>query len=182
MPKQFQFGILYPKFLSLLANQIIMNVIHEGRNVKKFRELLGLNQQELSDKLGPGWSQKKVSLLEGKPEIDPPILYKAGLLKHSNLKSSDHSKGQYVNGGFHTNGIENFWSLLKRGIIGIFHQVSPQHLQRYCDEFAARYNTRKIKDNERFEYYIQRSEGRLTYNRLIGKELPPSIFLQMMEE
>jgi transposase-like protein len=93
----------------------------------------------------------------------------------------DHSAGQYVNSGFHTNGIENFWSLLKRGIIGIFHQVSPQHLQRYCDEFAARYNTRKIKDNERFEYYVQRSEGRLTYNRLIGKELPPSLFPQMME-
>jgi hypothetical protein len=94
----------------------------------------------------------------------------------------DHSAGQYVNGGFHTNGIENFWSLLKRGIIGIFHQVSPQHLQRYCDEFAARYNTRKIKDNERFEYYVQRSEGRLKYAQLIGKELPPIVFPQMMEE
>ncbi len=94
----------------------------------------------------------------------------------------DHKSGHYVNGGFHTNGIENFWSLLKRGIIGIFRQVSPQHLQRNCDEFAARYNTRKIKDNERFEYYIQRSEGRLKYNQLIGKELPPSLFPQMMVE
>lgn len=94
----------------------------------------------------------------------------------------DHKVGQYVNGGFHTNGIENFWSLLKRGIFGIFHQVSPQHLQRYCDEFAARYNTRKIKDHERFEYYLQRSEGRLKYAQLIGKELPPSLFPQMMEE
>jgi len=81
----------------------------------------------------------------------------------------DHSAGQYVNGGFHTNGIENFWSLLKRGIIGIFHQVSPQHLQRYCDEFAARYNTRKINDNERFEHYIKRSNGRLKYYQLIAK-------------
>jgi transposase-like protein len=81
----------------------------------------------------------------------------------------DHQAGQYVNGGFHTNGIENFWSLLKRGIIGIFHQVSPQHLQRYCDEFAARYNTRKIKDNERFELYVQQCNGRLKYRELIGK-------------
>lgn len=81
----------------------------------------------------------------------------------------DHSKGEYVKGGFHTNGIENFWSLLKRGIIGIFHQVSPWHLQRYCDEFAARYNTRKIKDHERFELAIQGSDGRLKYNTLIGK-------------
>lgn len=82
----------------------------------------------------------------------------------------DHSKGEYVRAGFHTNGIENFWSLLKRGIIGIFHQVSPWHLQRYCDEFAARYNSRKIKDHERFALSIQNSEGRLKYGQLIGKE------------
>lgn len=81
----------------------------------------------------------------------------------------DHSKGQYVNGGFHTNGIENFWSLLKRGIVGIFHQVSPWHLQRYCDEFAARYNSRHIKDYERFDLALQHSDGRLKYSQLIGK-------------
>lgn len=80
----------------------------------------------------------------------------------------DHKNGQYVNGGFHTNGIEGFWSLLKRGIIGIFHQVSPQHLQRYCDEFAARYNSRGLKDAERFVLSVQNSEGRLKYNQLIG--------------
>lgn len=81
----------------------------------------------------------------------------------------DHKKGQYVNKGFHTNGIENFWSLLKRGIIGIFHQVSPQHLQRYCDEFASRYNSRKITDDERFDLALESSDGRLKYNELIGK-------------
>jgi transposase-like protein len=95
----------------------------------------------------------------------------------------DHKAGQYVNGGFHTNGIENFWSLLKRGIIGIFHQVSPQHLQRYCDEFAARYNTRKIKDYERFDLYQQRVNGRLTYAQLIGNGKETGGTLpQMMEE
>src|SRR6202000_420353 len=71
----------------------------------------------------------------------------------------DHKAGQYVKGGFHTNGIENFWSLLKRGIIGIFHYVSPQHLQRYCDEFAARYNSRQIEDAERFDLFLRKSEG-----------------------
>ncbi len=81
----------------------------------------------------------------------------------------DHSKGEYVKGGFHTNGIENFWSLLKRGIIGIFHQVSPWHLQRYCDEFASRYNSRQIKDHERFDLVLQNSDGRLKYKQLIGK-------------
>ena len=81
----------------------------------------------------------------------------------------DHSKGEYVKGGFHTNGIENFWSLLKRGIIGIFHQVSPWHLQRYCDEFAFRFNSRKIADNERFDLSLENSDGMLKYNQLIGK-------------
>jgi len=78
----------------------------------------------------------------------------------------DHKNGQYVKDAFHTNGIENFWSILKRGIYGIYHQVNAKHLQRYCDEFAARYNSRQIKDNERFELSIQKSDGRLKYNDL----------------
>lgn len=67
----------------------------------------------------------------------------------------DHSAGQYATGGFSTNGIENFWSLFKRGIIGIYHNVSPKHLQRYSTEFAYRYNTRDQKANERFNGTIK---------------------------
>jgi hypothetical protein len=104
------------------------------------------------------------------------IMVTDGYAMYAYLKNSkefthvvvDHSKGEYVKGGFHTNGIENFWSLLKRGIIGIFHQVSPWHLQRYCDEFAARYNTRKIKDHQRFDLALQNSQGRLKYADLIN--------------
>jgi len=104
------------------------------------------------------------------------IMVTDGYAMYAYLKNSkefthvvvDHSKGEYIKGGFHTNGIENFWSLLKRGIIGIFHQVSPWHLQRYCDEFAARYNTRKITDSQRFELSIRNSAGRLTYSQLIA--------------
>lgn len=81
----------------------------------------------------------------------------------------NHKDEEYVRGAFHTNSIEGFWSILKRGIYGIYHQVSPKHLQRYCDEFAARYNTRDIKDNERFQLAVKNSEGRLKYNQLIGK-------------
>ncbi|MCW3073433.1 MAG: family transposase [Flaviaesturariibacter sp.] len=82
----------------------------------------------------------------------------------------DHANGEYVlNGIVHTNSIEGFWSILKRGLYGIYHQVSEKHLQRYCDEFSARYNTRDIKDNERFELAVKNSEGRLTYNTLIAK-------------
>jgi transposase-like protein len=54
-----------------------------------------------------------------------------------------HSKGQYFkDGGIHTNGIENFWSILKRGIIGIYHHISEKYIQRYLNEFSFRQNTR----------------------------------------
>ena len=78
----------------------------------------------------------------------------------------NHKENEYVRGGFSNNGIENFWSMLKRGIYGIYHQASPKHLHRYCDEFAHRYNTRKIKDNERFDLALQNTGSRLTYKEL----------------
>lgn len=55
----------------------------------------------------------------------------------------NHSGGEYVRGRVHTNTIENFWSLFKRGYYGIYHVMSRKHLQRYVDEFAYRYNRRK---------------------------------------
>ena len=81
-----------------------------------------------------------------------------------------HKNGQYLRNGFDTNSIEGFWSLLKRDIYRIHHQVGPKHLQRYCDEFAARYNTGDILDNERFQNAVNNPEGSLKYNQLIGKK------------
>ncbi len=80
----------------------------------------------------------------------------------------NHSEGQYKVGKHHTNGIENYWSLLSRGIYGIYHQVSPKHLQRYCDEFAYRFNSRKLHDGFRFMVTMQQLDGRLTYKTLIA--------------
>lgn len=81
--------------------------------------------------------------------------------------SIDHSAGQYATGAFSTNGIENFWSLFKRGIIGIYHQVSPKHLQRYSTEFAYRYNTRKETSIQRFTNALKAANSsRLKYRDL----------------
>jgi len=64
---------------------------------------------------------------------------------------------------------EGFWSQLKRGIFGIYHNVSPKHLNKYCDEFAFRYNNRTISDNEKFSISLLKAENRLTYKALISK-------------
>lgn len=80
----------------------------------------------------------------------------------------NHARGEHANGAFHTNSIEGFRSLFKRGIIGIYHQVSRKHLHRYCAEFAYRYNTRQIKDPQRFGLCLTSIDRRLTYKELIG--------------
>jgi hypothetical protein len=78
---------------------------------------------------------------------------------------------KYVDGNVHTNGVENFWSLLKRGIGGTYVSVEPFHLFRYVDEQAFRYNHRTLNDSERFAIAMSQIVGRrLTYKELIGKE------------
>ena len=59
------------------------------------------------------------------------------------VESVNHSVKEYVNGQAHTNGIESFWALLKRGYYGTYHKMSPKHLQRYVNEFSGRHNIRE---------------------------------------
>jgi transposase-like protein len=84
----------------------------------------------------------------------------------------NHSHGEYGRGTTHTNTIEGFFSLLKRGINGSFHHVSKAHLHRYCDEFAFRYNNRialGINDGQRAANLIMASFGkRLTFKQPSG--------------
>lgn len=77
---------------------------------------------------------------------------------------------RYVNGHIHTNGIENFWALLKRGLGGTYISVEPFHLFRYLDEQSFRFNNRKLTDGERFSIVAKQIIGRrLTYSELTGK-------------
>ena len=83
---------------------------------------------------------------------------------------TNHSSGKYVDGAIHTNGIENAWSHFKRGVYGIYHHVSEQHLQSYVDEFTLRYNTRKTDTADRFDIILANVSGRkLTYETLINR-------------
>jgi transposase-like protein len=82
----------------------------------------------------------------------------------------DHSLGEYVNGVIHTNGIENFWSLLKRSIKGTYIAIDPKHLLAYVDERVFAFNNRKTTDFDRFSLAIAGiTDRRLTYAELTGK-------------
>jgi transposase-like protein len=82
---------------------------------------------------------------------------------------------KYVDGNVHTCNIDNFWSLLKRGIKGTYVSVEPFHLFRYPDEQSFRFNNRKLTDGERFSIVANNVVGRrLTYSELTGKEVSES--------
>ena len=81
--------------------------------------------------------------------------------------SVKHKDNEFVNGKIHTNTIENFWGLLKRGLLGIYHNISKKHLQMYIDEFVFRYNTRNYEDSNRFELLLTNTNYRLRYCELI---------------
>ncbi len=120
------------------------------------------------------------SLVRGNVEAGS-VLYSDELKSYDGL--SDDYEHQvinhaecYVNGQVHTNGMENFWSLLKRGINGTYVSIEPFHLFRYVDEQAFRFNTRlhadgeKLTDGERFGIVMSQIVGkRLTYKQLIGE-------------
>jgi transposase-like protein len=89
-----------------------------------------------------------------------------GFRKHDTIV---HSRGEYVRGNVHTNTVEGFFGLLKRGIVGSFHHVSKGHLARYCDEFAFRYNARHMSDGDRAGLMVAGAEGkRLTFKQPSG--------------
>ena len=76
----------------------------------------------------------------------------------------NHSRGEYVNNFiFHTNNIENFWSILKRGYVGIYHYWSKKHLQKYINEYTFRFNFKQSKLS-----YILSNSKRLTYRMLVN--------------
>ncbi len=76
----------------------------------------------------------------------------------------DHGAGEYARGDAHVNTAESFFALLKRGIVGSFHHVSPEHLHRDCDEFSFRWDHRSLTDSDRTEIAIRQANGkRLLY-------------------
>lgn len=100
---------------------------------------------------------------------DRALVYR-GLKSNYTHNSVNHSIGEYVRDRCHTNTIEGAWSLFKRGIVGIYHHVSPKHLGRYCNEFAFRYNTRTYNEENRFNQALLQSGCRILYKELVSGE------------
>ena len=99
---------------------------------------------------------------------ESPVYVRMGR-EFTNHYAVNHSAQQYVTtGGFkHSNTVENFFSIFKRGVIGTYHHMSEAHLGRYCAEFDFRYNTRTISDTERTAAAVTGARGkRLTYRRI----------------
>lgn len=121
--------------------------------------------------------KKKTLQAEVKKHVEAgAALYSDALKSYDGLENEyahqviDHAIA-YVDGKVHTNGLENFWSLLKRGINGTYISVEPFHLFRYLDEQAFRYNHRKdMNDGDRFDVAVRQIVGkRLTFDQLTGK-------------
>jgi len=84
-----------------------------------------------------------------------------------------HNQLEYVRDNVHTNTVEGFFAILRRSIYGIYHQVSPKHLSRYCDETKFRYEHREQSEIERMNHSLSNCEGRLKYKNLIQKNILP---------
>jgi transposase-like protein len=100
---------------------------------------------------------------------DSHLGYQGLIEEYKDHGTVNHSQGEYRNGLYYTNSVEGFFSLFKRTIFGTYHQISPKHLHRYCAESSYRFNSRKIKDKDRFNNLLSHTAGRLKYKDLIKK-------------
>ena len=106
---------------------------------------------------------------EGATVVTDAFRSYAGLSDAYTHKTVNHSVGEYVRDQAHTNGIESFWALLKRGHYGVYHMMSAKHLHRYVDEFSFRHNTAHVGTLQFIEMTIHRmTSKRLTYKELIS--------------
>jgi transposase-like protein len=130
-----------------------------------------------------GTVRAKVCSTRRKPELQALVrenveagssVYSDALKSYDGLNEFQHQvvdhAVEYVNGSVHTNGLENFWSLLKRALKGTYVSVEPFHLFRYLDEEVYRFNNRDMTDSDRFVFAMRQIVGRrLTYKQLTEK-------------
>ncbi|MFI5102984.1 MAG: IS1595 family transposase [Terriglobales bacterium] len=160
--------IIYNKSRGTYGKTIVMGLLDRGRGEVRAKVVVDTKR----DTLQP---QVLNNVKHGSTVYtDEAVAYQG--LAHKYVHDVINHMERYVNGRVHTNGIENFWSLLKRGIGGTYVSVEPFHMFRYLDEQMFRYNNRATADNpmtdaDRFSLAVSNIIGkRLTYAELTGKE------------
>jgi transposase-like protein len=144
----------------------VMGILERGGEVR-VSIIPDIRKKALQDKI-------RANVNAGAPIYTDALLSYYGLSNDYEHKVIDHAE-RYVEGRVHTNGMENFWSLLKRGINGTYVSVEPFHLFRYLDEQAWRFNnrateSRPMNDSDRFNLAVSQIVGkRLTYAEVTGK-------------
>ena len=99
------------------------------------------------------------------------------------VESVRHGVGEYVRGQAHINGMESFWSMMKRGYVGTFHKMSAKHLDRYVGEFSGRHNVREYDTEDQMKTVARRMEGKsLRYADLVAPNGLPSGAKPITEE
>ena len=150
--------------------------LHSGRGSKGKTPVVGLKSRDGKVKAYAAEKTDKATLtsaIRNNVEKGSTVYtdqYKAyNGLKEFKHKRVNHSADEYKRGQVHTNGIESFWATLKRGYYGIYHQWSDKHLQRYVDEFAARFNMRDKTVLERLRSVVINGINKhLSYKELIN--------------
>lgn len=147
----------------------------QGRSTKTKTVVFGLLSNGIvTTEIVPNTKGKTLTTVIKNMVQEGSIVVSDGWIGYSSLhrnyyhKKIPHNNGQFVKDTYHTNSIEGFWSLLKRGILGIYHSTSPKHLQKYCDEFSFRYNTKEFKEGDRFNLALLNADKHLTYEELIA--------------
>jgi transposase-like protein len=142
--------------------KIIMTLVERGGHARSFH-VANVTGPTLRGVLVRNVSRESVLM------TDENNAYKTLGLEYAMHMTVHHKSGQYVtlDRRKHSNTVENFFSIFKRGVIGTYHHMSEAHLHRYAREFDFRYNTREMTDGERAAIALKGAEGkRLTYRRI----------------
>jgi transposase-like protein len=128
-----------PKIIGGVGKQCVFSLVQRGGGVRSFH-VPSVNAKNLK----PIITEQLDAKTRLMSDAERPLRALAPLV--ASHETVNHEAGEYVRGDVHSNTVEGFFSILKRGIIGTFHHVSPQHLQRYCAEFDFRYTNRETKE------------------------------------
>jgi transposase-like protein len=148
----------------------------QGRSTKTKTPVIGMIQRGGELRMKPTLNNRMETIkpiiaqnisLNSTIYTDEAIMYK-NLSKEYNHKTVNHGIGEYVNQDSYTNTIEGVFSHFKRMIIGIYHDISEKHIERYTDMFCYRFNTRNLSESDRMEMLFTMTSEKLSYKTLIA--------------